>query len=92
VLGELYFGAEKSGRVEANIKRIDEFVSDQFVLNCDRETARWYGRIEFRLRDKGRPIRQNDTWIAAIAMQYSLTVLTRDAHFDEVDGLALASW
>jgi len=92
VLGELYYGAEKSGRVEANIQHIDEFANRRLVLNCDRETARWYGRIEFALRSKGQPIRQNDTWIAAIARQHNLTLLTRDAHFNEVDGLSVQAW
>jgi tRNA(fMet)-specific endonuclease VapC len=31
-------------------------------------------------------------WIAAIALQHSLTVLTRDAHFNDVDGLAVQGW
>ena len=31
-LGELYYGAEKSGRVEANLRRVDEFVAQRLVL------------------------------------------------------------
>jgi tRNA(fMet)-specific endonuclease VapC len=31
-------------------------------------------------------------WIAAIAQQYSLTVLTRDEHFNDVDGLPVQGW
>jgi tRNA(fMet)-specific endonuclease VapC len=68
VFGELYFGAEKSQRVEANIKRVLEFASRRTVLVCDANTARWYGRIAYRLRTKGRPIPQNDMWIAALAL------------------------
>lgn len=34
-LGELYFGARKSGRVEANLARIDEFALSCSVLACD---------------------------------------------------------
>ena len=39
VLGELYFGARKSGRVEANLARIDEFAASNVVLECDTVTA-----------------------------------------------------
>jgi tRNA(fMet)-specific endonuclease VapC len=91
-VAELYFGAEKSGRVEANIKRLDEFIRRRTVLKCDTQTERWYGRIEYQARRKGKSIPQNDIWIAAIAMQHGVTVLTRDKHFDDVDGLAKQGW
>jgi tRNA(fMet)-specific endonuclease VapC len=91
-VAELYFGAEKSRQTEANIKRVDEFISQRTILTCDKETARWFGRIEYRSRAKGKAIPQNDIWIAAIAIQHQLTVLTRDAHFREIDGLLAANW
>ncbi|MEO8396000.1 MAG: type II toxin-antitoxin system VapC family toxin [Chloroflexota bacterium] len=92
VLGELYFGAEKSGRIEENLRRVDEFAAKRSILHCDTETSRWYGRIRHQLRAKGRPIPQNDVWIAAVALQHDLTLLTRDVHFKEVDNLPLKSW
>ncbi|MFQ6055148.1 MAG: type II toxin-antitoxin system VapC family toxin [Methanosarcinales archaeon] len=92
VLGELYFGACKSRRVEENLARVDEFAASSAVLVCDTETARRYGTIKNVLREKGRPIPENDIWIAAIAQQYDLTLVTRDAHFSEVENLKLESW
>jgi len=92
VVGEMFFGAERSGRVEANLKRAEDFIGQRKLLSRDLETARWYGRISNQLRAKGRPIPQNDMWIAAIAQQHGLTVLTRDEHFNEVDGLPVQSW
>jgi tRNA(fMet)-specific endonuclease VapC len=92
VLGELYFGAEKSQRVAANIKRVLEFASRRTVLACDANTARWYGRIAHQLRTKGRPIPQNDMWIAALTLQHGLTLVTRDEHFKQVDDLSLEAW
>lgn len=91
-LGELYFGAEKSNRVAENILRIDAFIAQRTILSCDGSTARIYGRIRQQLRAKGRPIPENDYWIAAIALQHNLTLLTRDAHFGEVDELTAAGW
>ena len=92
VLGELYYGARKSTRVTENLARIDEFVASSAVLPCDTATAQQYGDIKNKLRAKGRPIPENDIWIAAIAMQYQLTLVARDGHFHEVDGLQVEAW
>lgn len=91
-LGELYFGARKSSQVEANIAQIERYVSTSNLLNCDIETARHYGRIRAELMARGRPIPENDTWIAALAMQHQLTLVSRDAHFTEIAGLIIQSW
>lgn len=92
VLGELYHGAYKSGRVAENVQRVDIVAVSATVLSCDAETARVYGRIKHELRVKGRPIPENDIWIAALAVQHSLTLATRDTHFHAVDGLAAEYW
>jgi tRNA(fMet)-specific endonuclease VapC len=91
-IGELCFGARKSTRVQDNLARIDDFASNNVVLACDTETARRYGEMKERLRARGRPIPENDIWIAAIALQHALTLATRDAHFEAVEGLRLAAW
>ena len=92
VVGELYYGAQKSDRVAENLHRINTFVEDHIFLSCDLETAQWYGIIKDQLRRKGRPIPNNDIWIAAIAMQRGLILVTRDAHFDAVESLQTESW
>lgn len=91
-IGELCFGARKSTRIQDNLARIDDFASNNVVLACDTETARRYGEMKERLRARGRPIPENDIWIAAIALQHELTLATRDAHFEAVEGLRLAAW
>jgi tRNA(fMet)-specific endonuclease VapC len=92
VLGELYYGAYKSSRVTENIAKISQFAATSAVLASDAATAQVYGEIKNGLRAKGRPIPENDIWIAAITMQYNLTLVTRDSHFGEVDGLVIESW
>ncbi len=92
VLGELYFGAQKSQRVEDNVARVDEFAAGNTVLVCDTATAQHYGRVKDKLRQKGRPIPDNDIWIASVALQYGLVLLTRDEHFTEVDDLQVEGW
>jgi len=92
VLGELYYGARRSRRVEENVAHIDEFAARNVVLSCDAETARRYGEVKNGLRQKGHPIPENDIWIAAIALQNDLTLVARNAHFGEVETLQVEAW
>ena len=92
VIGELYYGARNSGRVQDNLRRVDEFAAFSAVLTCDAATAAEYGEMKAALRTKGTPIPENDIWIAAVARQYGLTLVSRDEHFTHVDRLAVEKW
>jgi len=92
IVGEMFYGASYSANVDENIQRIESFLEDAELVSCDEGTSRRYGEIKASLRRKGRPIPDNDIWIAASAKQHSLTLVTRDAHFEEVDGLTLTRW
>ncbi len=91
-VGELLYGARISARAEANRSKVEAFAAANAVLVCDLETARRYSEIKAQLRGKGRPIPENDLWIAALARQHGLTLAARDGHFREIDGLSLAEW
>jgi tRNA(fMet)-specific endonuclease VapC len=91
-LGELNYGARKSGRSQENLERIEELISNSTIVGCDADTARQYGDVKNRLRIKGRPLPENDVWISALALQHSLTLVTRDAHFQEVENLKTIVW
>ena len=91
-LGELYFGAFKSAHPNDNAERIDRLADSTAILYCDGTTALHYGRIKTSLRAKGRPIPENDIWIAAIAQQHGLTVVSRDLHFREIENLPVEEW
>ncbi len=88
VVGELYFGAFKSSKIKENVTRINEFALKNEILSCDQHTAKIYGEIKSGLKSIGKPIPENDIWIAATAMQYNLTLITRDSHFNHVSGLS----
>jgi len=92
VLGEMLYGAINSASSSVNLSRLELFVSGTEFLVCDDRTARWYGEIKTSLRQKGRPIPDNDSWIAASAQQHSLILVTRDQHFDHVDDLLRIQW
>lgn len=91
-LGELHYGAQKSGRTLQNLERIAVLISKSTIIDCDAETAREYGKVKNRLRIKGRPLPENDVWIAALALQHRVILATRDAHFQQVEGLKTVSW
>lgn len=92
VVGELYYGAEKSEQREKNTTSITYLTTQLPVLLIDTETSKWYGVIKAQLHKKGKPIPENDIWIAAIAMRYELVLVTRDSHFDEVEGIHIERW
>ena len=58
----------------------------------DVAVAREYGVLKRRLKEKGRPLPENDIWIAAAAKRHGMTLVTRDRHFEEVDELQIADW
>lgn len=92
VLGELHYGARKSKRLQENLERIEDFVINNAIIECDSDTARQYGDVKNRLRIKGRPLPENDVWIASLALQHGLTLVTRDAHFQEIEDLHITVW
>ncbi len=92
VLGELYYGALKSSLVDENCRRIDDFLGDVKILYTNLGTAYTFGTIKTELERKGRMIPQNDLWIAALARQHDLTLVSGDRHFAKVDSLRLEQW
>jgi len=91
-LGELHYGARNSTRVARNLAKLGELKSEFRILLPDEQTAEAYAEVRVQLRRKGRPIPSNDVWIAAIALQHKLPLLTRDTHFRVVDGLDVLLW
>ena len=92
VLGELYFGAANSQHAEENMEKLHDLSSENVVLSVDERTALEYNVIKNRLKEKVRPIPENDIWIAAIAQQHDLILVTLDDHFDEVENLETIAW
>jgi tRNA(fMet)-specific endonuclease VapC len=91
-LGELFFGAAKSGRPADNTSKVELFAAGRAIVACDLDVAREYGRLKQRLKERGRPLPEDDIWIAAAATRHRLILVTRDRHFEEIENLATASW
>jgi tRNA(fMet)-specific endonuclease VapC len=54
------------------------------VVYADHETTEIYARLFLQLRRAGTPIPTNDLWIASLAVQHQLCLVTRDRHFDKL--------
>jgi len=91
-VGELQYGVENSGNIDKNRTKLDAFIANRTVIYCDLDTARIYGRVTIQLQRKGRPNQPNDIWIASLALQHHLILLTRDAHFQNVTDLTVTTW
>ncbi|MFO0896085.1 MAG: type II toxin-antitoxin system VapC family toxin [Pirellulales bacterium] len=89
---ELLYGAEKSARRSEQLEKVNQFLLQIRILPCSLDVARTYARINHSLRALGKPIPQNDMWIAAIAIAHGLTLITTDRHFEEIEGLSLGAW
>ena len=91
MIGELLFGFRNGSRYEHNVKELDVFLSQSRVSLAvvTRDTAERFGRIATALRKARTPIPSNDIWIAAHAFETNAELVTLDAHFDAVPGLAV---
>lgn len=92
VLGEFSFGILASRHREAYEAWLAERMQEFEILSIDGETAQHYADICEELRQVGRPIPQNDLWIAALARQHHLPVVSRGVHFDKVKKVKRHGW
>jgi predicted nucleic acid-binding protein len=92
VLGEYRFGIAHSRRRNEYESWLDELIAATRVLPVEDETSNHYARIRAELKKAGQPIPSNDLWIAALARQHRLPLMSQDRHFDGVQGLERTAW
>lgn len=108
--GELTYMVEKSTQKETNRARLAEFLEDLRVYLVTEEAAIIYGQLkaalfnQFAPKEKGKRRKtkitdlgfdENDLWIAAIALQQNLTIVSADSDFQRirtVKALSVESW
>ena len=91
-VGEYLWGLRRSRRREPLEEWLWRTLPLGLTLSITVGTARHYATIRESLQRKGRPIPQNDQWIAALALEHQMPVLSRDTDFDYVDGVERISW
>jgi tRNA(fMet)-specific endonuclease VapC len=110
VQGELVDMAERSQRIEYNLALIHRFIQSIYIYNIDEFTATIYGQLKAALFNQFAPkekskrrktkitdlgFDENDLWIAAVALQHSLTMISADSDFQriiQVRALSIESW
>lgn len=91
--GELLYGAEKSQQRPKVLQLLEEFTALIPVLPMPAATGQIYGTIRAFLEIKGKPIGNNDLWIAAHAKAQGLTLVTNnEGEFKRVPGLRVQNW
>lgn len=93
VKAELYFGAFKSARREANMAILETLFAGFVSFAFDGEAARIFGDIRADLARKGTPIGPYDLQIAAIALANDCILVTYNTgEFSRIAGLKLEDW
>jgi tRNA(fMet)-specific endonuclease VapC len=110
VRGELMFGVHKSDQVAENLQKIERFLEDTPLYGMDIETTNIYGKLKasiverFGPKDKSKRrnvkteslgFKDNDLWIASIAIQHDMILVSADKRILELQGiigLKVESW
>ncbi len=89
VVGEMlagFYGGTQQVRNENLLKRLLT-KENTAILLPRRDTAEHYAKLFVQLKRAGTPIPDNDIWIAALALEHDLTLITRDQHFERIPQL-----
>ena len=89
VLAEIKAGFYGGNRQYRNEILLREFLAKPTVdvLFPGRETAEQYAQLFVQLKRAGAPVPDNDLWIAALALEHDLMLITRDRHFQRIPQL-----
>ena len=92
-LGELYYGAEKSGRRLENLLALEHFVARLEVLPFSAKAAAHYGQVRAELERAGTPAGPHDMLIGAHARSEGLILVTNNAReFRRMPGIRAETW
>lgn len=92
VIGEYRYGLDRSRHRETLKAFLETLIRESLVLRVDEATTLHYAAVRNELRDRGRPIPENDVWIAALARQHRQPIVSRDDHFDAIAGTERLTW
>lgn len=88
--GELFDGGVAMPNPEQRIAQLSEFLDEFELLGLDPATMKIFAQVRNQLRLKGQIIPDLDILIASTALQYDLTLLTRNTrHFARIPNLRL---
>lgn len=91
-LGEYRYGISHSRDRLSYERWLTEYLPAFRILEIDERTTVHYAAVRGQLKKAGTPIPSNDAWIAALARQHLLPIVSRDRHFDFVGGIERIEW
>lgn len=90
---ELFYGAAKSTKPEANAALVVRFLHTLPVLTPDLASARLFGEVKARLAKAGQIVADADLFIASIALSQGATLVTGNRrHYERIPGIVLEDW
>lgn len=93
-VGEMVYGALKSGRADYFITKLEKLVWPNIqILPFDESAARIYGKLRSDTEKKGISLSEPDMRIASIALNKNLVVVTGNVkHFSKIPGIVVENW
>jgi len=89
---EILRGAHISSCPERNLTKVQDVLANVHVLDLTLQACEEASKIYADLQKKGWPIGEYDVLIAGIAKAHAETILTRDKHFNLVQGISTVTW
>jgi predicted nucleic acid-binding protein len=89
---EFYRGVFLSKRVEENSRALIALLDNLLVLDLNEDAYEIFGAISALLRSAGGPVGDLDEAIAAIALAYGASIVSRDCHFQRIPGLKIVEY
>jgi predicted nucleic acid-binding protein len=88
-VGELRLGvlAARTGAIRARRLETLTMVQRLEPLPVDEQVAHAWATLRLALRDQGKRLPINDSWIAATAIAHRMPVASQDADYDGIPGL-----
>jgi predicted nucleic acid-binding protein len=88
-IGELRLGVLAAADGPTRAKRLETLTRAEAFdpLPVDAQVARAWATLRLALRDEGKRMPLNDSWIAATAIANHIPVVSQDADYDGVPGL-----
>ncbi len=91
-VGELLTWPRLKGWGEAKTKELESRITRAGVIPYDELLCQTYADLRAQLLKVGRPVPDNDLWIAATAVRHSIPLISHNRkHYDEIPGLILIS-